>query len=614
MTNFYRLKHSFTSGELSPDMDARLDFERYQNGCYRLRNMITKSQGPATRRPGFKYIYDLTSIGLDPNVGIVRMIPFIFNENQAYVMIFFKHTDGSIKVVFGADDGLVVYPDPPPTECPAGTPISPAPNAGDIVSLTMPTGWDIENFDWAQSADEMYFAQPDLNPHLIRRHSHTCWEIVSITFTDQPSDWSNTNGWPETITFHQQRLAFGANKLRRQTIWMSRAGNFLDFSVDTANLTDDMAVTFTLDSGTQNKIQWLASGKALYVGTIGDEWTVRGSNQTALTPSNILAQRQTNIGSMRIKPQIINFTTIYLSKFGRSVNEFVYDYVYESYKSNDLIILSPHLTENNSIVDWTFQQFPENILWCVRDDGKLLGLTYQRQHKVVGWHVHETPGEIKTIASIPGNTREDDVWIVVKRTISGDTDKYYVEKLEDFFKSDSSTEARFLDSFSVYDGAPTNTISNLDYLEGKTVSILADGMVHPDRVVDGGEITLQDSFSKVIVGLAYVSEVWPTITEIPTSIGTSYTRMSRIVKLNVNYYNSGGVLFGRYDSEDGERIEEAAFRRPWDLTNEPVPLFSGTISYNFLLGFDRDIRYFIRQIQPLPLTVRGIVDLIEVER
>ena len=111
---FYRLKHSFTAGELTPLMDVRVDFERYKNGCRSLQNMVCATQGPAVRRPGFKFVFDLMTIGLDPANPIVRMIPFVFNELQAYVMVFYMHTDGDPRVVFATtaadgEDGLVVY-------------------------------------------------------------------------------------------------------------------------------------------------------------------------------------------------------------------------------------------------------------------------------------------------------------------------------------------------------------------------------------------------------------------------------------------------------------------------------------------------------------------------
>ena len=610
MPSTYRLKHSFTSGELSPSMNMRIDLNRYRNGCRRLWNMVCQTQGPATRRPGLRFIYDLTVLGMDTQAGEVRFIPFIFNENQAYVMVFFRHTDGSVRVVFASDNGLVVYPAVPTDECPPGNPVTPTP--GDIVSLTLPDEWDINGFDWAQTADEMYFAQGGLNPHIIKRHAHDCWELISVTFTDQPADWSDENGWPETVTFHQQRLVFGGNKIRRQTVWMSMAGDFSAFTVDTADLTDDMAVTFTLDSGTQNKIQWMASGKALYIGTLGDEWTVKGSTQPALTPKNILAQRQTNIGSERLTPQVINFTVMYLALHGRRVSEFVFDYAYDGYKSNDAIVLAPHLTEQYSIIDWTYQQTPDNILWCVRADGTCIALTYQREHKVVGWHEHTTQGRFVSAATIPGNTREDDVWFAVRREINGQV-KYYIEKLEDFFDAGKTIEeARFLDSFAEYIGPPANKLSGLDHLEGMEVDIIADGTVHPSQIVKSGQVALNDEYSNVAVGLGYISEIWPYLGVVPTNDGISVTREQRVLALNIDFYRSLGVYIGRYDSEDGEYAEERAFRVPSDLTGESVPLYTGVKHYDFPLGYDREIMYFIRQLQPLPLTIRGVVDVVEV--
>jgi len=616
MANIYRLKHSFTSGELSPLMNARLDFDRYKTGSRLIRNMVCLSQGPVTRRPGTRFIYDLNALGIEPGVPHVRMVPFIFNERQAYVMIFFRGTDGKDRVVFATGEGLVVYPAKAPDEdyeCPEGTPLDPQPNEGDIVSLDLPDGWDNTGFDWAQTADEMYFAQSGLEPHIIKRHSHECWELVSVTFTDQPDDWSDANGWPETVTFHQQRLVFGANKLRRQTVWMSMAGDFSSFHVDNSNLTDDMAVTFTLDSGTQNKIQWLSSGKGLYIGTLGDEWIVTGSSQPALTPKNIYSQKQTNTGSERLKPVVINFTTMYLALHGRQINEFVYDYIREGYTSNDLSVLAPHLTEHNSIIDWDFQPVPHGLLWCVRDDGALITLTYQRQHKVVGWHRHETDGMFETVSVIPGESREDEVWFIVRRYINGGF-HHYIEKLDSFFTDDSVEYARFMDSFSEYIGGPTDNLQGLDHLENETVSIIADGTVHPDRTVSGGKIVLNAEYSVIGVGLPYVSEVWPYLMDTPTQSGTAFTRTQRAVKLNVDFYNSLGVWVGRNDSEDGEYEEEVPFRVPADLTGKPVPLFTGIYSIDFPVGFDRDLQYFIRQKQPLPLTVRGIVDVTEVNR
>ena len=578
-------------------MYDRVDFERYRNGCKILKNMFCSTQGPAVRRPGLRFVADLTALGLDLDDPRIRTIPFIFNELQAYTMVFFMHTDGTPRMVLGTTtsegvDGLVT-------------------STGTVVVLTLLPTWDIEGFDWAQSGDEMYIAQSGLAPRIIRRTSHTSWSLVLPTFTSQPADWSIANGWPERVTFHQQRLAFGANTLRRQTIWMTQAGDFTSFAVSSP-LVDSDAVTFTLDSGTQNKIQWMTSSKSLHVGTLGNEWTVTGNNRDALTPSNILAQRQTNSGSEPNKPLLVGITTLFVERHGRTVNEFVYDYTYDSYKTSDMAILSRHLTEQFSIVDWTYQQTPDSIIWCVREDGTLLGITYQRQHQVVGWHRHDTDGLFKAITCIPGQTREDDVWVVVRRML-GATVKYYLEKLEDWFISDDAEDGRFLDSHLVYSGAATDTITGLGHLEGLSIGVLADGTVHPAVTVTTGEITLNRTYSLVVCGLPYTAEVRPNLVDTPAQeAGSALGRTTRATNVAIDFYKSLGGYVGRVDSEDGEQEEEVLFRVPSDKIGQAVPLFTGWYTLSFPEGFDTSVDYFIRQKQPLPMTIRAVIDEVEV--
>lgn len=194
-------KHNFTAGEVSPLIFGRQDFDRFKNGCRKMKNMVSLIQGPATRRSGFQYIASISDLGLDPADPKIRLVEFIFNETQAYVLVFFKHTDGSIKMVVVVDDGLLVYPDPVPATC-DGTAIVADP--GDLVVLDMPADWDIDSFTFAQSGDYLYCAQSTLNPHVIIRHGEYCWTVDSLSFTDQPADWSDTYGWPETVTFFQQ--------------------------------------------------------------------------------------------------------------------------------------------------------------------------------------------------------------------------------------------------------------------------------------------------------------------------------------------------------------------------------------------------------------------------
>ena len=611
MAKIHRLKHSMTQGELSPYLHTRTDFSGYKNGCRKLTNMCVTAQGPVTRRPGFEYIYDLTSIGLDPVNPEMRLIPFVFNELQAYTLVFFRDTDGHPIMVIAYEDGLIVYPDTGGLECPPGTPISPP--AGSIVSVQLPDGWDINGFDYAQSADFLYIAQADFPPYLITRYDHTCWTAEEISFTDPPDDWGPGEelGYPERVTFHQQRLVFACNRKRRQTVWMSKAGDFHDFGVSSP-LQDDDAITFTLDSGTQNRIQWLLSARTLNIGTLGNEWTVTGGAQMAVTPKNILAVAQSELGSEPNKAMMAGQIMLYIQRHGRVLNEFIYDYNSDSFKSNDVLVLANHLTSDASIIDWTYQQTPQSLLWCVREDGQLIVCTFQFQHKVIGWSRHFTQGTVKRITCIPGQaSRADDVWIIVHRLVEGHS-RYYLEKLSEWFNDDEAEWGRFLDSYSTYIGPPVYILQGLDYLEGHEVSILADGTVHPRRTVLNGSITLNDHYSHLVIGLPYMSEVWPISTDINLQDGTAFGRIQRIGYLDVDFYRTVGCIIGRNSPESGESEERKAFRMPADITGQQVPLFTGIVRYDYQEGYHNEPEYFIRQTQPLPMTVRGVVDIVEV--
>ena len=593
MALIYRRKHSFTAGEVSPLMTDRVDFDRHQNGSYKLRNMVCLTQGPVTRRPGFRFIYSLNTLGLDTANPKVRMIPFVFNETQAYVLIIFQHTSGP-RIVFGTDQGLVT-------------------NSGNIVYLTLPSTWDIDNFDYAQSGDLMYCAQGGLPPHYIQRNSHISWTLTQITFANQPAVWTNGNGWPERVTFHQQRLVFGSTTLKRQTIWLSKAGSFHDFGQN-VTLLDSDGVSFTLDSGTQNKIKWLISAKGLCVGTMGNEWTVTGSTQDALTPMNILAQRQTSKGSEGIEPQSIEGKTLFIERFGRNVNEFAYNYALDysgGYETNNITVLAPHLTKDYSITSWAYQQTPSSIIWCVRGDGDLLGLTYQRQHKVIGWHSHDTLGAFLASACIPGTEREDQLWVVVKRILPSGN-KFYIEQLDTMFDSEEAEWARFLDSSVTYLGTAISTVTGLSHLEGMKVSVLGDGAIMPDKTVASGQISLPYAATHITVGLPYTSEVVPCLPDPEQKDGSTLGRMQQVAFLNLELYQTIGLEVGRYKTADPSDPEELIFRTSTDHIGTPVALFTGMKTIAFVEGWDNKTRYFIRTSTPLPMTILGVIDAVEV--
>jgi len=667
-----RLKSNFTSGELSPLMDARVDNDRYKNGCKSLRNMHVLVQGPAVRRSGFRFIYDLSSLLIDPSVN-PRLVPFIFDEENAYVLVFFKHKDTKrTRVVFGTGNGLVLDPDD---------------NTQPYVFEFTGT-LDIENFHYAQSADVVFITQPTRMPIEFRRLAHDEWDasevavttppfrinktditltasaatgditltasadlftadyvgqkikiyagIVEITdYTDEThvdgtvltdlvgddvadptaqwyaQEWSAAFGYPRFVGFYEQRLFYASNTSRPQTIWFSKSGDYYDFSLSSPVVASD-GMTFTLDSGLQNKFQWIISARELAIGTLGDEWAMSGAGSEPLSFQSVKAGRHTNHGGEDLQPLMIGPVVLFLQRLGRTVNQLIYDFNSDSYTTVDLTVLAPHLTDAGTIVSWDYQQTPNSIVWAVRDDGKLLGLTFKREHNVVGWHPHDTDGLFKDVACIPG-TREDDVWAVVTRTIGGVV-KFYLEKKAPEFQSDDVNDALFLDSHLIYDGAAADTLSGFDHLEGKTIDVFGDGFVFSNLVVTGGEVTLPIEVAYAVGGLRYISEIVPQFPEFDITDGATFSRMRRTDHLSVLLYRSLGLTFGRYDQEEGEKgTEEIPFRKPGDDVALPVPLFSGFIRFPFAAGHDRVSDIFVRQEQPLPLTVVCLVDEVEMK-
>ena len=198
---------------------------------------------------------------------------------------------------------------------------------------------------------------------------------------------------------------------------------------------------------------------------------------------------------------------------------------------------------------------PDSILWCVRDDGILAGLTYQRSENVLlgmnaswaehlGWAGVATGMELLTLQVFSGELTEDEFYVIVKRTINGAT-KRYVEVFAPFdFDETDATDFRFVDSHLTYSGSATTTLSGLAHLEGQTVSVLADGATHADKVVSSGQITLDRSTTKAVVGLAYDSVLQTMRIEGGAAEGTSQGKTKRISKVVLRLFETVGVKVG----------------------------------------------------------------------
>ena len=256
--------------------------------------------------------------------------------------------------------------------------------------------------------------------------------VQSLGNTTATNQWyegafSAVNGYPAAVSLHESRLVFGGTTNFPSTIWGSVSNDFQNFKTGAY---DADSYSFTLASTTGGRIQWILSKTALIIGTTQDEWSLSSSDGTRpLTPTNVLAKKQSNYGSSSVDGRIVNDTVIYVQKMGRKLREFVYSFNTDSWVSQDLTALGEHVTRSG-IVETAFQRVPDAIYWIVRGDGQLVSMTYEKEQQVVGFARHLiSGGEVESVATVTGINAEDEVYMVVKRTINGATTRY-VERLK----------------------------------------------------------------------------------------------------------------------------------------------------------------------------------------
>lgn len=155
--------------------------------------------------------------------------------------------------------------------------------------------------------------------------------------------------------------------------------------------------------------------------------------------------------------------------------------------------------------------------------------------------------------------------------------------------------------------ALSTTISGLEHLEGMTVSVLANGAVHPDRVVSGGEIELEAGYGTIHIGLPYVSRMKTMRIEAGADDGTAQGKTKRIDHVVVRFIDTLGGFYG----PSFDQMDEFQFRSGSDLMDAAPPMFSGDKEVSWNSGYETDGQLCIEQRQPLPMTIAALMPRME---
>ena len=426
-----------------------------------------------------------------------------------------------------------------------------------------------------------------------------------LASTDKTRDfafaaWNGEKGYPSATGFYEDRLVFAGSKGFPQTFWTSKTGDYYNFGTSIPSADDD-GITATLNGGQMNGIKAIIAFGEMLLLTAGGEFKVSGGGK-AITGSNVLSQPQEYRGVSDVNPVTIGSRIIYVQHQGNIIRDLAYSYDVDKYTGDDLNLLASHLFEGHKIISMTYQQIPNSIVWCVRDDGLLLGLTYIKEQDIYAWHQHTTAGgKFVSVCNIGGAT-EDKLYAVIERG-----GQYYVEIMESRDKSTNVEDQFFVDSGITYEGEPAGEISGLEHLEGYTVAILADGNVLPRQTVENGKVLLGNKYKKVHVGLPIDAEIKTLPIDFTAQDGTYLSRKKRIATVTLLLKDSRGGLFGMKENE----LDEFKWRSN-EAYGEPISLQTGKFKVTIKSAtYDETQQIIIKQPDPLPMTVLSLIPEIE---
>jgi hypothetical protein len=694
------LQGAFTSGELAPSLSARVDLEKYGKSCRTLKNFLVQAHGGAVKRPGFEL--------LDALPGPCALIPFVFNQDQAYCLVF---GEGWMRVA--GHDGFILGAD------------------GNPYQIASPyTLARARALSCVQSADVLFIACHGVRPQKLKRLAHDHWEFEGMIFTaplDPPaggmssiafvngakmSDGSaseaqlvtpytyfvsavnadgkesglsagaeitgpSSNNWqggdyvemswpaapgaveyriykatfggrpgyvattggtswqdyntapsvtegapryfdpfpeddfPGAICLFEQRLVFASSPNRPQTIWMSKSGDYGNFATYEPQ-TADSPIELTVASQEVAAVNWIVPLRSLIMGMGGMEWEISGRGDAAFSASSAKATPQSYWGSSLKRAIVIGNVILHVSSSGSQVRSLQYEFAADSYGGTDLSIMAAHLLESERVVDWTHQKNPDSVVWAVREDGVLLGLTFQAEHQIAAWHRHETQGAFRAVCAIPHGF-EHSLFAVVERE-----GVFTLERMAERYRGGDPTGAVFLDCALTYKGEAAKTISGLEHLEGKEAGIMADGAVHAPLLVREGRITLDHPASVVTVGLPYTADLETMPVEVLGREGASVGLKKQINAADIIFRDSLGVKVGLNSagapgSLDHVLWQEVKWRTTEPYGKPPAP-YSGLKSVTLPSMAENTDTICIRSDLPTPVTVLALVSRVQVKQ
>lgn len=421
-------------------------------------------------------------------------------------------------------------------------------------------------------------------------------------------EWSDRRGFPSAVRFHEGRLWWAG----MNGIWGSVSDAFASYDPSVEG--DSGTINRTIGSGPVDTINWLLALQRLIIGAQGSEFTARSSSlDEPLTPTNFNVKPASNQGSNNVPAIRLDQRGVFVQRGGIQVYDVGFDLQSYDYNSKNLTALVPELGYPG-ITRLASQRQIDTRLHCVKSDGSVMLAVYDPIEEVLAWCEIETDGLIEDVAVLPGQdgSTEDQVYYVVKRTING-SDVRYLEKWAKETECRGGTLNKQADSFKIYSGASTTTITGLSHLEGENVCVWADGAdvgTTSSRTqtytVSSGQITLATAATNVVVGLPYTGQ-WKSaklgLQQSPLYTMLNQQKRTSHIGLVLAYAHAKGLRFGNDftnmdempEIESAEAVGANTIRTAYDEQEIEFPN-----------SWTTDLRICLQANAPRPVTILGV--------
>lgn len=410
--------------------------------------------------------------------------------------------------------------------------------------------------------------------------------------------WNEKYGYPRTVGFFQDRLIFAGTKTQPYVLWMSKTGDYNNFSVEKASgtVTDDSAICLSFISRQQAEIKHICPASDLFVLTDSNEWIVSGGS--TVTPSKCTNKAQTFRGCTEVEPISIGSRLIYVQKRSQTVRDMAYSFETDSYDGMDLTLLAKHLLRGKTIVDAAYMQDPDSRLYFVRSDGEIICLAYINDQKVYAWSHIITKGKYLSVCTVAAE-ETDEVYTAVERN-----GKTYIEKMEADKDSQDPKDYIMTDCSKVLTFDEPDDAASVDWITG-TVSVLADGKFFEDVEIKEGTVTLPTKVSYMIIGYPYRMTIELPNVEIQAQNGTLQGRYKNVRTVSLRLLHTlGGSIGNGVGRNDTIKYEE--------LSDQKIFLYTGDKEITIPnQGVEKNGRVIITSSDPYPFylaaLIRGVI-------